>query len=179
MNDIKRFFADKLRALHDIRAEPEAVAGGVAIGMFMGFTPFIGFKTLLAILLAWLARCSKIAAVIAVTLHDVLILFAPVLVWIEYHIGNWVLQRPPHAPIPHATGHGLSNLWHHWASFWNWEFFLNYVYPVFIGSIVIGLPFAIASYFVTHGFLARVRARREAAEAATRAAGAAVDPNDI
>lgn len=176
---ISAYIKDKMRILHEIRAEPEAVAGGVAIGMFMGFTPFIGFKTLLALFIAWVARCSKMAAVIAVTLHDVLLLFAPVLVWLEYHIGNWVLQRPPYAPIPRTPGHGLSNFWHHWASFWNWNFFNHYVYPVFIGSLIVGLPFAIASYFLVHSLLVKVRKHRLAAEAAAAAAGAAIDPKDI
>lgn len=172
---MKDYFKRQLKALHDIRAEPEAVAGGVAIGMFMGFTPFIGLKTLLALFLAWVARCSKIAAVIAVTLHDVTLFAAPFMLWSEYHIGIWVLQRPPHPAPAKLPGH----FWQHLDSFWNWEFFIEYVYPVFIGSVVIGLPIAIVTYFLMHGLLVKVRRRRLAAEEAQRAIGAAVDPNDI
>lgn len=175
LTDVKAHFHRQLNALHDIRAEPEAVAGGVAIGMFMGFTPFIGFKTLLALFIAWVARCSKIAAVIAVTLHDVLIFIAPVMVWAEYHIGMWVLQRPAQVMAPRQPGH----FWKHLGSFWNWEFFNHFVYPVFIGSIAIGLPIAIVTYFLMHALLVKVRRRRLAAEEAARAIGAAVDPNDI
>ncbi len=175
LTDVKAYFLRQFNALHDIRAEPEAVAGGVAIGMFMGFTPFIGFKTLLALFIAWIARCSKIAAVITVTLHDVTLFAAPVLLWVEYHIGIWVLQRPAHLAPPRQHGHFWQNL----ASLWNWEFFNHYIYPVFIGSVVIGLPIAIASYILMHGLLVKVRRRRLAAEETARAIGAAIDPNDI
>ncbi len=176
---IQAFIQDKMRRLHEIRAEPEAVAGGVAIGMFMGFTPFVGFKTLLALLIAWLARCSKMAAIIAVTLHDIGIVIAPVMVWLEFKIGSWILQRPPFVPKPRTPGHSIFNFWAHWDSFFNWEFFHNFVIRVLIGSIVIGLPFAIASYFVTHSLLTKMRRRRLEAEEAAHLAGAAIDPKDI
>ena len=38
-----------------IRDTPNAIAGGIAIGFFFGFTPFIGLKTLLALGLVGLA----------------------------------------------------------------------------------------------------------------------------
>lgn len=172
---MKDYFQSKWRLLHEIRAEPEAVAGGVAIGTFMGFMPFIGLKTLLAIAVAWIARCSKMAAVIAVTLHDVSLLFAPFLIWVEFHLGTWILGRPRTDIIPKLPGH----FWQHWGSFWNWEFFNRYVTPILIGSIMIAIPFAIASYFIVHGLLVRMRRHRECAEAAAKAAGAAVNPDDI
>lgn len=172
---IAAYLKDKLRMLHDIRAEPEAVAGGVAIGMFMGFTPFIGLKTLLALFIAWVARCSKMAAVITVTLHDVLLLLQPVLIWVEYLLGNWVLQRPSKKELPQLLGH----FWEHWGSFFQWSFFNECIYPVIIGWIIVGLPFAVASYFLMHSVLLKMRRHREALNAAAAARGAAVDPNDI
>jgi uncharacterized protein (DUF2062 family) len=41
-----------------------AIAGGVAWGAAMSFTPLIGFHILLAIFGAWLTRCSAVAAAI-------------------------------------------------------------------------------------------------------------------
>lgn len=186
---ISALLHDTMRKLHEIRAEPEAVAGGVAIGMFLGFTPFVGFKTLLALLLAWMTRCSKIAAVIAVTLHDVLIVIAPFMLWLEFKIGNLVLQRPhatlfTHTPPEPIPGHHFLNLWLHWSSYFNWTYFSwdfvnTFIIPVLIGSIIVAIPCAIASYFITHTLLLRMRRRHLAAEEAARAIGAAVDPNDI
>src|SRR5206468_1791236 len=45
-----------------IRDTPNAIAGGVAIGIFFGFTPLVGLKTLLSIFFAWLTRCNIVAA---------------------------------------------------------------------------------------------------------------------
>ena len=56
---------------------PHSIAFGSAIGIFFGFTPLYPLKTLLSIAVAWIFRCNKIAAAIAVTLHDVLIWAMP------------------------------------------------------------------------------------------------------
>ena len=56
---------------------PHSVALGSAIGIFFGFTPLWSLKTLLSIATAWLFRCNKIAAAIAVTLHDIILPFMP------------------------------------------------------------------------------------------------------
>ena len=51
---------------------PHSIALGSAIGIFFGFTPLWSLKTLLSIGVAWVFRCNKLAAAIAVTLHDIL-----------------------------------------------------------------------------------------------------------
>src|ERR1700694_5475477 len=51
---------------------PHSIALGSAIGIFFGFTPLWSLKTLLSIAVAWVCRCNKVAAAIAVTLHDYL-----------------------------------------------------------------------------------------------------------
>jgi uncharacterized protein len=69
-----------------LRDTPHAIAGGVAIGVFIGFTPLFGVKTLLSLGVAYLLRCNPIAAVIAVSLHDVAMPLLPVLLRMEYDI---------------------------------------------------------------------------------------------
>src|SRR5262249_357064 len=56
---------------------PHSIALGSAIGVFFGFTPLYPLKTLLSIGVAWICRCNKVAAAIAVTLHDVVIWAMP------------------------------------------------------------------------------------------------------
>ena len=68
---------NKLKGIED---SPRAVAVGVAAGIFFGFTPLLGLKTLLAIAFAWLFRGNRLAAAVAATLHDVLLPFMP-LAW--------------------------------------------------------------------------------------------------
>ena len=61
----QRWFQEHSLKLLAIRDTPEAIAGGVAIGIFIGFTPLFGLKTILTILFAWLTGSNIIAAVIA------------------------------------------------------------------------------------------------------------------
>src|SRR5437899_12593164 len=63
---------------------PHSIALGSAIGIFFGFTPLYPLKTLLSIAVAWICRCNKIGAAIAVSLHDVLIWAMPALYFAEY-----------------------------------------------------------------------------------------------
>jgi uncharacterized protein (DUF2062 family) len=45
--DPRRWFHEHSLKLLAIRDTPEAIAGGVAIGIFFGFTPLFGLKTAL------------------------------------------------------------------------------------------------------------------------------------
>ena len=80
--------------LMTIADTPHSIALGSAIGIFFGFTPLYPLKTLLSIAVAWIFRCNKIAAAIAVTLHDVLIWAMPAIYVAEYQFGCWSLHRP-------------------------------------------------------------------------------------
>src|SRR5204863_9633538 len=99
-----------------IRDTPEAIAGGVAIGIFFGFTPLFGLKPLGAIFFAWLTRSDILAAVLAATLHDVVLPLMPVIYRFEYRVGYWLLSSPHRWPPPLLKapyeGHG----WRSWAT---------------------------------------------------------------
>src|SRR5947208_16699096 len=91
---IRRWFKEHSLQLLAIRDTPNAIAGGVAIGIFSRFTPMVGLKTLLSIFFAWLTRCNIVAAALAVTLHEVARPFMPVLFRMEYELGYWILSDP-------------------------------------------------------------------------------------
>ena len=73
---------------------PHSIALGRRSEFSLGSLRCIRLKTLLSIAVAWVCRCNKIAAAIAVTLHDVLIWAMPAIYLAEYHLGCWSLQRP-------------------------------------------------------------------------------------
>ena len=124
-----------------IRDTPEAIAGGVAIGIFIGFTPLIGLKTLLTILIAWLTRSNIIAAVIASAAHDVLWPVMPVIFRWEYDVGYWLLSRPHELP-PGFTRKSWDP--HAWRS---WSHLLTVGKPLLLGSVICSAPFSVLSYF--------------------------------
>jgi uncharacterized protein (DUF2062 family) len=130
-----------------LRDTPHAIAGGVAIGVFIGFTPLFGVKTLLSLGAAYLLRCSPIAAVIAVSLHDVITPLWPVLLRIEYDLGFWVLSNPHHFP-PKMEMHHI-----HFSELMKWTTFFNLGLPLLIGSLFLAAPAALFFYFVLLQFL--------------------------
>jgi uncharacterized protein (DUF2062 family) len=127
----------------------------VAIGVIFGFTPLLGFKTLLALLLAWLFRCSKLSAVFAVTFHDILLPLGPFILRWQFQIGFFLISSPHRFPPK------LSHKHLHFESYFSWKT-LNILWPTFIGSLVISIPIAIVMYFVvleivTRGHAAKAR----------------------
>ena len=140
--------------LMTIADTPHSIAFGSAIGIFFGFSPLYPLKTLLSIVVAWIFRCNKIAAAIAVTLHDVLIWVMPAIYVAEYQFGCWILNRPA-AQRVHFRQFRLHDYvhWHVfsrviWPTFW----------PAFIGSLFLSIPSAIVVYFLMRLLISRARA---------------------
>jgi hypothetical protein len=138
------------------------VAVGVAAGIFFGFTPLVGLKTLLAIGAAWLLRGSRLAAAVAVTLHDILLPFMPVLLRWEYDLGYWVLSHPHESPPSIERALQLHpSVWLHWSTF------LTVGRPVLLGSLFFSTPACAVSFVIMRAFLERRQRRRRRARATT------------
>jgi uncharacterized protein len=157
LSQFKRWLAAHHMTLMTIADTPHSIALGSAIGIFFGFTPLYPLKTLLSIAVAWIFRCNKIAAAIAVTLHDVMIWAMPALYVVEYHLGCWSIGRPA-AERVHFRQFGLGDYvhWHVfsrvvWPTFW----------PAFVGSLFLAVPSAIVIYFLMRLLISRARASQE------------------
>jgi hypothetical protein len=150
---LKRWLVAHHMTLMAIADTPHSIALGSAIGVFFGFTPLYPLKTLLSIAVAWLCRCNKIAAAIAVTVHDVAIWAMPALYLAEYQLGCWSLNRPV-AQRVHFRQFRL----HH---FVHWHVFSEVVWPTFwpafVGSLFLAIPSAILIYFLIRLLLSRAR----------------------
>lgn len=147
------YFRSLLRKLVELRDTPHAIAGGVAWGIFFGMTPLFGLKTLACLLGAWLSRCSKLAAVIAVSLTDVVTPFWPVILRIQYDIGYWLLSQPHRFP-PKMDMHSMKV-----GELLKWTTFFDVGLPMLVGGAIMALPLALVAYAITY-FLLRSRANR-------------------
>jgi uncharacterized protein (DUF2062 family) len=151
----KQWLADHHMTLMTMADTPHSIALGSAIGIFFGFTPLWSLKTLLSIAVAWICRCNKIAAAIAVTVHDVLIFVMPAIYFAEYKVGCWALHRPP--PAHRIRFHfGLHDYLH-------WDVFLTVAWPAFIGSLFLAIPSAVAVYLVMRMLISRARSPQASA----------------
>ncbi|MBN2294366.1 MAG: DUF2062 domain-containing protein [Pirellulales bacterium] len=140
---LKNFFTHNVLHVDDT---PHRIALGVAIGVFVTWTPTIGFQMVLTIALAWLLRANKFVGVPFVWISNPLTL-VPIYMP-NYLIGRWILGSevppPDFAKVVDATGGWLETVGTWWSV--TWHAFL----PLWLGSLLVGLALAIPSYFATY-----------------------------
>jgi uncharacterized protein len=157
----RRWLHEHSLKLLAIRDTPEAIAGGVAIGIYIGFTPLIGLKTALTILFAWLTRSNILAAVIASASHDILWPLMPVIFAGEYDVGYWLLSHPHRFPPSfiktHLDFHALRS----------WSNLLTIGKPMLVGSLVCSAPFAALAYWFSKRLVERHQRKKQPTPLAT------------
>jgi uncharacterized protein (DUF2062 family) len=116
---------------------------GTAVGMFFGLSPLWGLKTLLALGVARVLQSNLIAAAIAVTLHDVILPVMPLLLRWEYDLGYWLLSHPHELPPRLTLAHAKPAIWFHWSTF------LTVGRPLLVGSLILAVPVAVVTYYVS------------------------------
>jgi uncharacterized protein (DUF2062 family) len=167
--NLSKWFKEHSLKLLAIRDTPNAIAGGVAIGIFFGFTPLVGLKTLLSIFFAWLTRCNIVAAAISVTLHDVALPFMPVLFRWEYNLGYWLLSDPHQWPERLRDLHWRAREWRSWTTFF------SVGRPLLLGSVIVSGPFAFLAFWLTRGIVIRHRKKPSQVEPASQQSSASAD----
>jgi uncharacterized protein (DUF2062 family) len=146
---IKRWLAAHHMTLMTMADTPHSIALGSAIGIFFGFTPLWTMKTLLSIGVAWIFKSNKIAAAIAVTLHDVILPLMPAIYFWQYRIGMRVLHGRPQrrAAFHHLALH----------DFMTWDGFVRVGWPLLLGSLFLAIPSAVATYLIMRMLVSRAR----------------------
>jgi hypothetical protein len=153
----------KFHELLDAKDAPHSVAGGTSIGVFFGFLPIFGLKTLGAMGISLLTRCSVVASVIGVSLHDIFLPIWPLILRYQFQVGFWILSHPHHFAPP------LSRDDFHLSELLQWDNFIDIGLPLMIGGVVFALPVSLISYG-TVLFIMNRRANRKRllAEAAAK-----------
>lgn len=130
-----------------LKGKPHEVAGGVAIGVFIGMTPTVPLHTVLAVLLALLLRKSKLAAALGVWVANPF--FLPFIYLLNYKVGQVLTGSDfPSLAMADFSLPGLVQL--------GWEI----SYPLLFGGMITGLLCAIPSYFVAKRIILLYQARR-------------------
>jgi len=136
-----------------LQATPESLARGVALGLFISTTPTFGVQTFIALFLAAILRCSKLAAVVAAQLSNALT--APFIFLGTYYLGAVIMDRP----FDQAKLNGLMDGFE-WGDVWTsglsafvplWEGFRGVFVSLWVGGLIVGMVLAIIGYFVVLG----------------------------
>jgi len=164
-----RWIKKKFTTVMELRDDKTSVAAGIAIGFFWGFTPLLGLKTILAFLTAWATRKNKIAAVAAVSAHDLFLPIYPFYLDLSYRVGSLILGTE----YPKAFGKALKLIgnplvghshegWLTWLhKLWDNIHLLN---PLLLGTTLLAIPPCVATYFIslyTIDRLAAIQAHKE------------------
>ena len=157
--NIRRWLHEHSLKLLAIRDTPEAIAGGVAIGIFFGFMPVFGLKTLSAIFFAWLTRSNILAAVISGALHDVILPAMPAIYVWQYDLGYWLLSSPHHWPPPLHKMRIEGPAWHFWTTFF------SIGKPLLVGGAIFSTPASIIAFFVSKRIVERHQRKKLAQQA--------------
>lgn len=159
---IRRYLSDYVKKFHellDAKDAPHSVAGGTAIGVFFGFIPIFGLKTLGAMGTSLLTRCSVVASVIGVSLHDILLPIWPLILRYQFQLGFWILSHPHHfAPPLHKADF-------HFSEILQLDNFRDIGLPLAVGGVIFAVPSSLLTYGVIL-FVVRARTARRAKLAA-------------
>lgn len=159
---IRRFIQHNLAKFHDLldaKDAPHSIAGGTAFGVFFGFIPIFGLKTLAAMGGAYITRCSLIASVIGVSLHDVLLPIWPLILRYQFQVGFWILSNPHHLPPK------LSKSDFKFSEILQWQSFIDIGLPLMLGGIVFAIPASLITYGMILSIVKIRQARRKSQEA--------------
>lgn len=153
-----------LRWIIKLRSSPRAIAGGLALGTFIAFTPTVGVQLILAFVAATLLGMNRPAAMIPVWITNP-ITVAPIYTF-NYWLGAKVWGGPPLSEVSGLfidIGRTLTHL-----EFWNIkeQFFAilqigkEILIPLLLGSIVIGVISGFLVYILSLKLLSIFFTRR-------------------
>jgi uncharacterized protein (DUF2062 family) len=144
---------------------PERVAAAVALGVGIGFSPFIGFHFFLAVALAFVFRLNKLDTVIGSFAGNPWTL--PAFYAVGYRVGRAILGYAP-ARVPALK----------WQRILHHDFWISFRGPGFgprlasflVGTTLLATALGLVAYFVARGALKLYHSRhpRVAARAARR-----------
>ena len=149
--NLKRTIKYHWLKLRRLQGDPQKLALGAALGVFIGVTPTIPFHTVATLSLAALLRVSPVTAFLGIQIGNPLT--APALYLAAYKVGQFLLYRGQPLVFPE------SNSFKAWIQvLWQGGVALQ------VGGVILAIPPAIVAYFLTLWIVQRYR-RRKAAKA--------------
>jgi uncharacterized protein len=124
-------------------AHPRQIAAGLAVGIFIGCTPFYGIQTLIGLGISFIFRLNKPACIAGLWIQNPITMVP--LIAISYKLGCMLLGHPPGVFSYQAL---------------NWHYLKINLAPFILGSIVTGLLASVPSYFICYSLICTLRKNR-------------------
>ncbi len=144
-NILSAFTQQFYRRFVKLRGNPREIALGFALGLFVGMTPSMGFQMVIAAALAAFLKWDKISAAMGVWITNPLT--APFIYSVTYVVGSklYGTQKVFNPPDEMTVSIAKKILAKSPGIF----------YSLTIGGILIGIPLAVAGYFISYRLVSR------------------------
>lgn len=147
---------------------PHKLALGIALAMFVTFTPTVGLQMVLVFFLAWLLRANKVVGVPLVWLSNPVTI--PPIFYFNYWVGsvvmgsqlndfNWFVESVRQAESSAAGAAWWGDGW--WlrvSSYFN--VLMEIAVPLWVGSILVALALGIPTYYLCYYSICWYRLKR-------------------
>ncbi|MBD2580324.1 DUF2062 domain-containing protein [Oscillatoria sp. FACHB-1406] len=131
-----------------LQGTPDAIARGVACGVFAGSFPWLGLQIVIAVVLATATRGNKIAAAAATWVSNPFT-YVPIFAF-NFKVGQWI------------TGwHDFSIDDLDWTSSEIWHLGANFLGTMMLGCALVGVVAAIGSYVLSVRLISELRHRHK------------------
>lgn len=127
-----------------LQGQPEAIARGLACGVFAGLFPIFGLQTLVGVFLAILLRGNKILAAAGTWISNPLT-YVPIYAF-NFHVGKWLLNQ--HDEFTDVSLQSWEQVK---------ELGSEILITLFVGCFVVGLVCSILSYFLGVHLIRKIR----------------------
>jgi uncharacterized protein (DUF2062 family) len=147
---------------------PHKLALGIALAMFVTFTPTVGLQMVLVFFLAWLLRGNKVVGVPLVWLSNPFTI--PPIFYFNYWVGaialggdlkgfEWFVET-----VQAAEGRAADATW--WGDGWwlrvsaYFQMLLDIAVPLWFGSILVATALAVPTYYICYWTICWYRMKR-------------------
>jgi len=157
LRKLERFFV--YRVLH-VDDTPHRIALGLAVGIFITWTPTMGLQMVLTIALAALLRANKFVGVPFVWISNPVT--APALYGFNFLVGTWLLPGDYSlssfiTSVRQATQVAFTGAgWMDKIGAW-WGATIDFFWPLWVGSLVVAFVLAVPTYIATRWAVVRYR----------------------
>ncbi len=139
-----------------MEGSPEAIARGVAAGVFAGSFPLLGFQTIIGIAIAALVRGNKVMAAAGTWISNPFT-YVPLFA-LNFHIGCWLLRLPTEVVLTASSTD--PNEW--------MTMGISVTAALMVGSFVVGIVASLLGYYLGLMVARRIRTARAARRRPTR-----------
>ncbi|MBF0455634.1 MAG: DUF2062 domain-containing protein [Magnetococcales bacterium] len=151
--EMRHFFRYQLIRLHRLAEDSHAIALGVAWGIFVSFTPFLGFHLILCTLMCILFGGSKLASWIGSLIGNPATF--PFFFWADHRLGSWIMGL-----FGLGGGGTVKFSWDSLTFDALFSDMTHIIVPILFGAVILAPLAAACGYWATYKFVELTRHRR-------------------